>query len=111
MAYHCSRMSSNGILIHVIFLIAALAPQQRCRATWRESRSIELDKLIHNNDGQPIDMIFDKEGETWMAVGEHHDKFNNLIGQTIRDVVPLYYPSWNKVLAQFKEKIVNLQRV
>ena len=65
----------------------------------RQRKSIELDKLIHNNVSQPVDKIF----------GEHHNKFNNLIGQATRDVVPPYYPSWDKVSAQFKEKIVNLQ--
>ena len=50
-----------------------------------------------NNDGKPIDMIFDKEGGTWRLVGDHHRKFNNLIGQSTRDVVPLHYPSWKKV--------------
>ena len=98
-------------MTHVIFLIVALAPQQRRRVTRRESRSIELNKFIHNNDGQPVDMIFDKEGETWKAVGEYSGKFNNLIGQATRNVVPPYYPNWDKVPAQFKEKIVNFQRV
>ena len=57
------------ILIYVIFVIATLVPQTCPRATQRESRSIEIDKLIHNNDGRPLDMIFDKEGGTWRAVG------------------------------------------
>ena len=86
-------------------------PQKRPRATRKESRSIELEKLIHNNDKRPIDMTFDKECGTWRAIGDHHDKFNNLIGQSTRDVVPPYYPSWEKVSAQLKQQIVNLQRV
>ena len=56
-------------------------------------------------------MIFDEEGETWWVIGEHHDKFNNLIGQTIRDVVPPFYPSWEKVSGQFKEKIINIKPI
>ena len=62
-------------------------------ATRKESRSIELEKLIHNNGRRPLDMTFDKEGGTWREIGDHHDKFNNLIGQSTRDVVLLYYPS------------------
>ena len=61
-------------------VIAASIPQKRPKATHKESRSIELDKLIHNNDGRPLDMIFDKAGGTWRAVGDLHGKFNNLIG-------------------------------
>ena len=49
----------------------------------RESRSIELDKLIHNNDNRSLDMLFGKEGATWRAIGEPHGKFYNLIGQSL----------------------------
>ena len=68
------------IFIYVMFVIAAHPPQKWPRATQKESRSVELKKLIHNNDGRPIDMIFDKEGGTWGAIGHHHGKFNDLIG-------------------------------
>ena len=90
------------ILIYVMFVIAASYPQKRPKATQKESRLVELEKLIHNNDGRPIDIIFDKEDGTWRAIGDHHGKFNNLIGQSTRDVVPLHYPSWEKVLTQLK---------
>ena len=56
-------------------------------------------------------MIFDKEGGTWRAVGDHHEKINNLIGQSTRDVVPPHYPSWQKVPPKLKRLIVNLQWV
>ena len=56
-------------------------------------------------------MIFDKEGGTWRAIGDHYGKFNNLIGQSTRDVVPSHYPSWDKVPAELKRRIVHLQRV
>ena len=39
------------ILMYVMFVIAAPLPQKWPRATRKESRSVELDKLIHNNDG------------------------------------------------------------
>ena len=74
-----------------MFVIAVTLPQ---KWPW---------ELIHNNDEKPLDMIFDKEGETWRAIGDHHGKFNNLIGQSTRDVVPPYYPSWDKVSAQLKQ--------
>ena len=67
-----------------------------------ESRSVEFDKLILQNEGNSIDMIFDKEGGMWRAVGDHLGKFNNLIGQCTRDVVPPHYPSWEKVLLELK---------
>ena len=41
-------------------------------------------------------MIFNKEGGTWRAIGDHHGKFNNMIGQSTRDVVPPYNTSWDK---------------
>ena len=53
-------------------------------------------------------MIFDKEGGTQRVNGDHHGKYNNLIGQSTRDVVPPYYPSWDKVLVQLKQQMVNL---
>ena len=56
-------------------------------------------------------MTFDKESGMWRAIGDHHGKFNNLIGQSTRNVVPPHYASWEKVLAQLKQQIVNLQRV
>ena len=56
-------------------------------------------------------MTFDKEGGTWRAIGDHYGKFNNLIDLSTRDVVPPYYPSWEKVSAPFKKWIVNLQWV
>ena len=65
--------------MYVMFVIAVPLPQKRPRAIQKESRSVELEKLIHNNDGRPINMIFDKEGGTWRAIGDHHGKFNNLI--------------------------------
>ena len=92
-------------------VIAAPIPQTRPRATHKESRSIELEKLIHDNDGRPLNMIFDKVSGTWRAVGDSHGKFNNSIGQSTRDVLPPYYPSWDKVPAPLKQRIVNLQRV
>ena len=45
-------------------VIAAPLPHKQPRATRKESRSIELEKLIHDNDGRPLDMIFDKVGGT-----------------------------------------------
>ena len=89
-------------------VIAAPIPQKRPRATHKESRSIESEKLIHDNDRRPLDMIFDKVGGTWRAVGDNHRKFNNVIGQSTRDVVPPYYLSWDKVPAPLKQWIVNL---
>ena len=56
-------------------------------------------------------MTSDKECETWRAIGNHHGKFNNLIGQSTRDVVKTYYPSWEKVPALLKQRIINLQWV
>ena len=43
--------------------------------------------------------------------GDHHGKFNNLIGQSTRNVVPPYYPSWDKMLAPLKQQIIDLQWV
>ena len=83
-------------------VIVAPIPQKWPKATHKESRSIELEKLIHDNDRKPLDMMFDKAGGTWRAVGDHHGKFNNLIGQSTRDMVPPYYPSWDKVPAPLK---------
>ena len=87
--------------MYVIFVITT-HPHKWPKATQKESRSLELEKLIHNNNGRPIDMTLDKEGGTWMVIGDHHGKFNNLIGHSTRDVVPPHYPSWEKVLAQLK---------
>ena len=56
-------------------------------------------------------MIFVKVGGTWKVVGDHYRKFNNLISQSTRDVVPPYYPSWEKVSASLRQQIVNLQQV
>ena len=39
-------------------------PQKRSRVTLKESRSIGLEKLIHDNDGRLLDIIFDKGGGT-----------------------------------------------
>ena len=94
-----------------MFVIAAPPPQKWPRATRKESRSVELEKLIHNNDGRPIDMIFNKEGGTWRAINDRHGKLNNLTSQFTRDVVSPHYPSWDKVPAQLKQQIVNVQRV
>ena len=91
-----------------MFVITA-PPQKRPRATQKEFRSIELEKLIHDNNGRPINMTFDKEGKTWRAIGDHHGKFNNLISQSTRDVVPPHFRSWEKVPAQLKWQIVNLR--
>ena len=55
-------------------------------------------------------MIFDKEDGMWRVIGDH-GKFNNLIGQSTKDVVPPHHPSWDKVLAQLKQHIVSLQWV
>ena len=65
--------------MYVRFVISA-PPQKQARVTQKESRSIELEKLIHNDDRRPIDMTFDKEGGTWRAIGDHIGKFNNLNG-------------------------------
>ena len=93
-------------------MFVIVAPlQKQPRATRNESRSIELEKLIHNNDKRPLDMTFDKEGGTWRAIGNHHGKFNNLTSQYTKDGVLPCYPSWEKVHALLKQHIVNLQWV
>ena len=94
-----------------MFGIAVSLPQKWPRTTHKKSRLVELEKLIHNNDGRLIDMIFDKEGGTWRAIGDHHGKVNNLISQSTRNVVPPHYPSWDKMPPQLKQQIVNLQWV
>ena len=65
--------------MYVMFVITA-PPQKWPRATRKKSRSIELEKLIHNNNERPINNTFDKESGTWREIGDHHGKFNNLIG-------------------------------
>ena len=64
--------------MYVMFVIAAPPPKWP-RATRKEFRSIELEKLIHNNNGRPIEMAFDKEDGIWRAIGDHYRKLNNLI--------------------------------
>ena len=44
------------------FLLQHPLSQKRPKTTRKESRLVELDKLILQNGGNPIDMIFDKEG-------------------------------------------------
>ena len=94
-------------MIHIIlFYISFAAPIGRSKATRQDSRSLDLDRLITANGGNPLPMIFDKEGGTWRAVGEHHAKFNNWIGQQTRDFVPPYYPSWDRVPSALKDRII-----
>ena len=60
-------------------VIAAPLPHKQPRATRKESRSIKLEKLIHDNNRKPLDMIFDKAGGTWRVFGDHHRKFNKIL--------------------------------
>ena len=98
-------MKSIRLTNSILYFTASIG-QSHSKATRQESRSLDLDRLIAANGGKPFPIEFDKEGGTWKAVGLHHGKFNNWIGQVTRDFVPPFYSSWEKVPSSLKQRIL-----
>ncbi|PON32249.1 hypothetical protein TorRG33x02_356640 [Trema orientale] len=80
----------------------SVAPIKRTRKT---SRGLALKKAIEKNGGKPLSVEFDTE--TWKSVFANAEKFNNEIGQQVRDLIPLTYTTWKSVPPSTRARLVN----
>ncbi|GKA25325.1 retrotransposon protein, putative, ty3-gypsy subclass [Tanacetum coccineum] len=72
--------------------------------TRQETRNLELKKITDDKGPVPIRFEWDDK-KTMMPFGDHASHWSNYLGELIREM-PLYYPSWQKVLAERKAAIV-----
>ncbi|GJS72662.1 S-adenosyl-L-methionine-dependent methyltransferases superfamily protein [Tanacetum coccineum] len=72
--------------------------------TRQETRNLGLKKITDDKGPVPIRFEWDDK-KTMMPLGEHASHWSNYLGELIREM-PLYYPSWQKVLVERKAAIV-----
>ncbi|GJW64884.1 hypothetical protein Tco_0116768 [Tanacetum coccineum] len=72
--------------------------------TSQETRNLGLKKITDDKGPVPIRFEWDDK-KTMMPLGEHASHWSNYLGELIREM-PLYYPSWQKVLAERKAAIL-----
>ncbi|GJT98619.1 hypothetical protein Tco_1094137 [Tanacetum coccineum] len=72
--------------------------------TRQETRNIGLKKITDDKGPVPIRFEWDDE-KTLMPLGDHASHWSNYLGELIREM-PLYYHSWQKVLAERKAAIL-----
>nr|GEY04889.1 hypothetical protein [Tanacetum cinerariifolium] len=72
--------------------------------TRQETQNLGLKKII--DDKGPVLIRFEwDDKKTLMPLGDHSSHWSNYLGELIREM-PLYYPSWQKALAERKAAIV-----
>ncbi|GKD00535.1 hypothetical protein Tco_1170809, partial [Tanacetum coccineum] len=72
--------------------------------TRQETRNLGLKKITADKGLVPIRFEWDDK-KTLMPLGDHASHWSNYLGELIREI-PLYYPSWQKVLAKRKAAIL-----
>nr|GEY41239.1 hypothetical protein [Tanacetum cinerariifolium] len=72
--------------------------------TRQETRNLGLKKITDDKDPVPIRSEWDDK-KTMMPLGDHASYWSKYLGELIREM-PLYYPSWQKVLAERKAAIL-----
>ncbi|GJR29956.1 retrotransposon protein, putative, ty3-gypsy subclass [Tanacetum coccineum] len=72
--------------------------------TRQETRNLGLKKITDDKGPVPIRFEWDDK-KTLMPLGDHASHWSNYLGELIREI-PLYYPSWQKVLAKRKAAIL-----
>nr|GEX40317.1 ribonuclease H-like domain-containing protein [Tanacetum cinerariifolium] len=72
--------------------------------TRQETRNLGLKKITDDKGPVPIRFEWDDK-KTLMPLGDHSSHWSNYLGELIREM-PLYYPSWQKVLAERKATIL-----
>nr|GEV78938.1 hypothetical protein [Tanacetum cinerariifolium] len=69
-----------------------------------ETRNLGLKKIIDDKGPVPIRFEWDDK-KTLMSLGDHASHWSNYLGELIREM-PLYYPSWQKVLVERKARVL-----
>ncbi|GJT52904.1 hypothetical protein Tco_0987958 [Tanacetum coccineum] len=72
--------------------------------TRQETRNLGLKKITDDKGPVPIRLEWEYK-KTMMPLGGHASHWSNYLRELIREM-PLYYPSWQKVLAERKAAIV-----
>ncbi|GJV92294.1 pyruvate kinase [Tanacetum coccineum] len=72
--------------------------------TRQETRNLGLKKITNGKGPVPIRFEWDDK-KTLMPLGDHASHWSNYLRKLIREM-PLYYPSWQKVLAERKAAIL-----
>ncbi|GJT25915.1 hypothetical protein Tco_0895852, partial [Tanacetum coccineum] len=72
--------------------------------TRQETQNLGLKKITDDKGSVLIRFEWDDK-KTMMPLGDHASHWSNYLGELIREM-PLYYPSWQKVLAERKAAIV-----
>nr|GEX31157.1 hypothetical protein [Tanacetum cinerariifolium] len=72
--------------------------------TCQETQNLGLKKNTDNKGPVLIRFEWDDK-KTLMPLGDHASHWSNYLGELIREV-PLYYPSWQKVLTKWKAAIL-----
>nr|GEZ51767.1 hypothetical protein [Tanacetum cinerariifolium] len=82
-----------------------LGGRKACRLhTHQETQNLGLKKITDDKGPIPIRFEWDDK-KTMMPLGDHESHWSNYLGELIREM-PLYYPSWQKVLAKRKATIL-----
>nr|GEY29881.1 hypothetical protein [Tanacetum cinerariifolium] len=77
--------------------------------THQETQNLGLKKITNDKGPVPIRFEWDDK-KTMMPLGDHASHWSNYLGELIREM-PLYYPSWQKVLAKCKAMILTKIRI
>ncbi|PON54401.1 hypothetical protein PanWU01x14_194800 [Parasponia andersonii] len=78
------------------------------RNTRKTSGGLALEKAIEKNSGKPFSVEFDTE--TCKSVCANAERFNNEIGQQVRDLISLTYTTWKGVPPSTRARLVNKVR-
>nr|GEU44548.1 hypothetical protein [Tanacetum cinerariifolium] len=94
------------LVVGVALLTGAKAPENPIagKGTRQETRNLGLKKITNDKGPVPIRFEWDDK-KTLMPLGDHASRWSNYLGELIKEM-PLYYPSWQKVLAERKAAIL-----